>query len=360
MSVLQADDIQSLVAFTQSKVDKHKYTDLMTDTTEHIALPQLMNEERVEESTGRDISWMLVTGTDQTAKAVGLWQQDDYSRGDDAARATMPWRHIHAYAAYDDHEIALNGGAEQILNMVQVQEDKVAVDWAEYFESFFWGKPETSADTLTPYGLKMYVKKDILTTSAGDSWPTNAGGFNGGNPAGFTSGVGGVDSSTVTRWANWACKYTQVSKKDLLRKLKYAELKTNFIPPTDIPQNLRSNRGRAYYTGIQNTIELNEILATQNDNLGDLQGFEGNTLFMRKPVKYVPKLDADPDAPFYGINWASLSVEVLRGWWMRRLGPNRLVGTQHNVLVTDHDTSLNLKCTNRRLNFVMSKADSDA
>ncbi len=144
-----------------------------------------------------------------------------------------------------------------------------------------------------------------------------------------------------------------------MRKLKLAEFKTNFKPPTDIALNLRNNRGRAYYTEIQNTIELNEILATQNDNLGDLQGFEGQTMFMRKPVVYVPKLDGDSDRPFYGINWATLSVQVSKGWWMRRLGPNRLIGTQHNVFATDHDTSLNLKCTNRRANFVMSTANSD-
>ncbi len=359
MSVLQADDIQDLLTFTQSKVDRHTYTDLMTDTTEHIALPKLMNEERAKETTGRDISWLLITGTDQTAKAVGLFQHDDYGRGDDAVKATIPWRHIHAYSIYDEHEVSLNGGPEQLLDMVQVQEDKSATDTAEYFETFFWGKPATSADTLTPYGIKMYVKKSITGTSAGDSWTTNAGGFNGGNPTGFTSGVGGVSSSTVARWSNWACKYVQVSKKDLLRKLKYAEQKTHFVPPTDIPLNLRSNRGRAYYTGIKNTVEMNELLATQNDNLGDLQGFEGQTLFMRKPVVYVPKLDDDSDNPFYGINWATMSVEVLKGWYMRRLGPNRLIGTQHNVFATDHDTSLNLKCTDRRRNFVLSTADSD-
>ncbi len=359
MSTVVVDDIQDLLTYTQSKVDKGTYTDLMTDTTEHIALPKIMNEERVEEKTGRDISWMLVTGTDKTAKAVGLFQQDDYGRSDHGKKATIPYRHIHAYSLYDEHEISLNGGPEQILDMIQVGEDQSLVDTAELFETFVWGKPATSADELTPYGFKMYIVKNITGTSAGDSWPTNAGGFNGGNPTGFSSGVAGVDVANVARWKNWACKYTDVSKLDLLRKLKYAELKTNFVPPTDIPLNLRSNRGRAYYTGIQNTIELNEILSTQNDNLGDLQGFQGQTLFMRKPVVYVPKLDDDSDGPFYGINWATFSVQVLKGWWMRRQGPNRLIGSQHLVFATDHDTSLNLKCTNRRANFVMSTANSD-
>ncbi len=361
MSTVQADDIQDLLTFTQSKVDKGTYTDLMTDTTEHVALPKIMNEERVTEKTGRNISWLLVTGTDQTAKAVGLFQQDDYGRGDAAVTVEIPYRHINAYSLYDEHEISMNGGPEQILDMVQVQEDKALVDTAEYFETFFWGKPTSSSDEKTPYGVKMYVKKSITGTSAGDSWPTNSGGFNGGNPAGFSSGVGGVSSSTETRWANWACLYTEVSSLDLLRKLKYAELKTTFTPPTDIPMNIRSNRGRAYYTGIQNTIELNELLRTQNDNLGtDLHSFEGQTMFMRKPVVYVPIIDTlDSDDAFYGLNWATLSVQVLAGWWMRRLGPNRLIGEQHNVFATDHDTSLNLKCTDRRKNFVLSKTDSD-
>ncbi len=360
MSVVQADDIQDLLTFTQSKVDKHKYTDLMTDTTEHVALPKLMNTERVVEKTGRDISYMLVTGTDQTASAVGLFQQDDYGRGDHGVKVTIPYRHIHAYSMYDEHEIAMNGGAEQILDMIQVQEDASLVDFAELFETFFWSKPASSSDVLTPYGVKMYVVKSIIGTSAGDSWPTNSGGFNGIDPAGFSAGVGGVAVADVARWKNWACKYVEVSKLDLLRKLKYAELKTNFTPPTDLALNIRSNRGRAYYTGIQNTIELTELLETQNDNLGpDLHTFEGQTMFMRKPVVYVPQLDGDSDAPFYGINWATMVMQVLAGWWMRRLGPNRLIGTQHNVFATDHDTSLNLKCTDRRKNFVMAKANSD-
>ena len=99
MSTVVVDDIQDLLLFTQSTVDKHTYTDLTTDTTEHIALPKIMNEERVEEKTGRDISWMLITGTDQTAKAVALFQQDDYARSDHGVKATIPYRHIHAYSS---------------------------------------------------------------------------------------------------------------------------------------------------------------------------------------------------------------------------------------------------------------------
>lgn len=359
-SVVQADDIQDLLTFTQSKVDKHKWTDLTTDTTEHIALPKIMAAEKVVEKTGRNISWKLITGTDQTAKAVALFQQDDYGRGDHGETAEIPYRHIHSYSMYDEHEVDLNGGAEQILDLVKTQETLAEIDTAEFFEAFFWSKPATSADNKTPYGIKMYIVKDITGTSAGDEWPGNFGGFNGGNPTGFSSGVGGVSSGDVARWANWACKYAEVTKLDLLRKLKLAEHTTLFLPPTDIPLNMRSSRGRSYYTNLQNTIELEELLETRNDSLGaELYSYEGQTVFRRKPVMYVPKLDDDSDDPFYGINWATMSIQVLAGWWMRRLGPYRLKGTQHNVFVTDHDTTLNLKCTDRRRNFVMSKADSD-
>ena len=360
MSVVQADDIQDLLTLTQENVDKHVWTDLTTDTTEHIALPKLMASERVVESGGRNIGWTLITGTDKTAKAVALFQRDDYARGDHAVKASIPWRHIHSYAMYDEHEVAMNSGADQILDLVELQESLAEIDTHELFEQFFWSKPDTDADEKTVYGVKMYIVKNITGTSDGVTWPDNFGGFNGGDPTGFSSGVGGVKTGDVARWANWSCKYSEVSEMDLLRKLKLAEHKTQFKPPTDIPQNLRSSRGRVYYTELQNIIELERLLATQNDNLGlDLYKYEGQVMFMRKPVVYVPELDNDSDRPFYGINWATLSMHVLNGWWMKRLGPNRLIGTQHNVFVTDHDTTLNLKCTDRRRNFVMSTANSD-
>jgi hypothetical protein len=75
------------------------------------------------------------------------------------------------------------------------------------------------------------------------------------------------------------------------------------------------------------------------------------------PVTWVPFLEANTANPVYGINWGSLKPAFLAGEYMREEGPTA-ASNQHSVFVTHVDTTLNLMCSNRRLNFVLGTGNT--
>ena len=75
-------------------------------------------------------------------------------------------------------------------------------------------------------------------------------------------------------------------------------------------------------------------------------------MFRQTPVTWVPFLETATANPVYGINWGVLKPAFLAGEYMREEGPTP-ASTQHSVFVTHVDTTLNLMCTNRRMNFVL-------
>src|SRR5690606_3042281 len=94
-------------------------------------------------------------------------------------------------------------------------------------------KPADSDDKLAPFGIPYWVVKD------------STAGFNGGNPSGFSSGAGGLDSSRHTRWANYTDSYTNVTKADLIKKMRTAYRKIRFKSPMNVP-DYRRGRGDQY------------------------------------------------------------------------------------------------------------------
>ena len=76
-------------------------------------------------------------------------------------------------------------------------------------------------------GIPFWLQKDATTNVNG--------GFEGGNPAGFSGGAGGIDSDAYPRWRNWTFGYTNVTVDDLVKKVKKALTFTHFMPPVQHP-----------------------------------------------------------------------------------------------------------------------------
>ena len=238
----------------------------------------------------------------------------------------------------------------RLVNLLQTSRVDAMTDLAELMEGNFWSKPTSSSDNLAPYGVPYWINTTSYSTT---------GGFNGGRPTGFTD-VGGLDPNTYSRWKNWNAQYVAVSKSDLIRKWREAATKTEFKPPVDGPfSNMKSNWG--YYTDYTVLGTLEEILESQNDNLGnDVASKDGNTIFRRIPVEWVPYFHnnsgtGDTTNPIYGINWAVFKPCFLQGEYMKetKVQPHPY---QHRTLVSYTDCTMNFSCVDRRRGgFVLSK-----
>jgi hypothetical protein len=217
------------------------------------------------------------------------------------------------------------------------------VSFYELLEELLWSKPTDSGNTKDPFGLAYWVVKNATE------------GFNGGNPSGFSDGRAGIDTTEYPRWANWTAQYAQITKEDLVRKMRRAHRRTRFRSPVSHATPNLGAMKNGIYTNDTVIGLLEEALEAQNMNLGnDLASKDGRTLFKSTPVTYAPKLDDDSTDPIYMLDWKWLSIGVLAGW-ENNLSKPYMVPGKHLVRRVDLDASLNMVCTDLRRQTVISK-----
>jgi len=337
MPVLSHDQILDLVTTTQKNLGPMKWTEIATDLTNYEVLSKMLVKSKVEFHTGDGVQRNVMTDTSDAARHVGLFNEDNVNTDDVMQTIDVPFRHSTTNYAFDRREKAINGGPEQIVDLIKVRRADSMISLAELMEDTFWSKPTDSTDKITPYGIKYWM---VSSTSEG---------FNGGNPSGFTSGAGNLDSSTYTRWANYTNQYAAVTKADLITKMRKAHRKTDFKSPVDIP-SYRGSMGHTYriYLNEPTIAAMEDIGESTNENLGrDLAPMDDKMTFRSNPLVYTPKLDSDSTNPLYFINWGVLKIFFLKGEHLRESGPLLSPGS-HNVYNNHIDLSWNTLCVNRR------------
>jgi len=345
MAFLQADDIADLIKTTQRDLGRMKWTDISYSLQEYVALPMLLQREKVSFQSGFGIQWNVATATSGAAKDTELYATDSVNVSDVMQTANIPWRHVTTNYAIERREVAMNRAPAEIVDLVRIRRNDSMIDLAKHMEERFWTKPASSSDNQRMYGIPYWIVYPGTVSVA-------SGAFEGGNPGGFSAGAGNLDSTTYSSWKNWAATYTAITSTDLIRKWRRAATFTNFKAPVPSPSyNTGNNYG--YYTNYNVIGPLEEALEAQNDNLGnDIASKDGRLLFRQVPVTWVPYLESNTANPVYGINWGCLKPAFLAGEYMREEGPTP-ASSQHTVFVTHVDTTLNLMCTNRRMNFVL-------
>lgn len=343
---IQASQIDDLVVTTQKHLGKMRWTEIAMDLQDYIALRRILNKKKVKFQGGTEIQWNVMVDYNNTAKLTGLFAKDTTNVGDAMTTASIPWRHATTSYAYDRREVAMNRPTKvQIVDLVETRRAQAMMGLADLMEDIFWGKPDDSDDTLTPYGVEYWIVK----ASSGED------GFVGGNPDGFTSGCAGLNATTYPNWKNYAADYAAIDDDDFLEKLRRAARKTKFKSPVKHKDyDLGSNYG--YYTNDTVLTALEKLLRASNDNLGrDFHKFQGEVYFKKSPIEWVPKLEDETDDPFYGINWGLFQPVFLAGEYMNEMPPQK-APEQHTVSVVYIDLSFNFRCTNRRMGgFVLSK-----
>jgi hypothetical protein len=342
MAVLQADDIADIAIAGLRAQGRFRLTDIASALQDYVGFRNLMRANRVTVGSGYGMQWQMMFQTSGAWHRSGLFEVDNVNVGDVLVSANIPWRHWNTNYAIEVREIAMNTGVEQIVDLAMVRRKDAMLDMIEGVESDIWEVP-ASGNTDQIYGFDYWLVYNATT------------GINGGNHGNFSSGPGNVSSSTYTRWKNGTFNYTNVSKDDLIKKWREVATKTRFMNAAELPEYGSGTEKRGYYTNYTVLGQLESLLEAQNDNLGnDLASKDGRTLFRQTPVTWVPQLDGKTGDPVYGINWDTFNFGFLPGEFMAdRKGNSR----SHTTSEFHNDTSVNLRCTDRRKNFVGATED---
>lgn len=338
--VLTPQGLNDLVATTLRDLGKPRFTEIATDLQRHTAMKNLLRKNRVTLQSGTGVQWDVMVNHSGSAANVGLGAADVVNIVDTMVQATADWRNTTANYGFIGQEISMNREPARIVDLIKERRIACMISLAELMEGNFWGPPVASTDSVTPWGVNMWVVKNATE------------GFNGGAPSGYTSI--GLNPTTYPRWQNWTYQYTAVSRDDFVRHARKMATFIDFEPPVDGIPTFNTGDSYGYYTNYGVIGPLEEALESQNDNLGnDIASKDGKVIFRRVPVQWVPKLEADTTNPFYALNWGWLKTIILEGWWLKETNVPVYPG-QHTMSAHFLDCTYQWVTKNRRCHGVMA------
>jgi hypothetical protein len=345
MAGIPFSDIDDAVLLTQENlVKKGAFLDLQTDLSDHVAVREMWKERKKVFSGGHPWEFEAQVDHNHSARAVGMFETDGSALTDTMIQMSIQPRHVNAHYLYDQREPAFQRGGAAIVDLVQTRYVGMMVSFYELLEGFLWDKPEDDSDEKTPYGLQYWVTRDAVE------------GFNGGDPDGFATGRAGKKTVDYPRWANWTAQYAEVTKEDLIRKMRRGHRKTKFRSPVSHAQPDLGKMKNGIYANDSVIGIMEEILEAQNMNLGtDMDSMGGRVRFKGTPVQYAPYLDDDAQNPIYMLDWKWLAIGVLEGWENNLTKPY-MVPNKHLVRRVDLDATLQMVCTNLRRQAVFATA----
>jgi hypothetical protein len=339
-----ATRLHDLVTTTLRDLGKPNYTELATDTQDHVAWNELLQTNRVEMQSGTGVQWDVMVNHSQSARNQGLGGRDEIDIVDTMTSAQADWRGTTVNWAFLGPEIDMNAEPARIVDLVKQREAAAMIALAEKMESNFWGPPVASDDEVTPWGIKTWLVKNATT------------GFTGGAPSGYSTI--GLNPTTFSRWKNFAGLYGDITPDDLFALWSKAATLTKFKAPVKTP-TFDTGYKMAFYTNYAALAPMEQQLRVQNSDLGnDLAKYDGEVMFRRIPVRWVPRLDADTTNPVYGINWGSFKTIYLKNWWLRRTRVPIYPG-QHTMNATFLDCIYQWVMKNRRCHFVLATGTSE-
>jgi hypothetical protein len=353
MALLMPDQIADTINLIQKNYDKKKWVDISMPLQSYEFASRLFQQKgRIPEKGGTHLNWKIQTANLGNAKHSALWAIDNTGVKDLTQECEVPWSKQTTNFSYDIHEKLFHSDKTTIVEELKVRAHSMYNDYFTLMEEALWSTPTSSTqDPRPPLGIPHWVIKDATTTPAG--------GLEGGDPSGFSAGAGGLSSATFDQWDNWAFGYTNVTRDDLMSKVRVACYNTSFEAPHKFPDltggdDRRQNRW-VHYTTYAVREPLERLAEDRNDNLGsDAMRYYGMVLINGNPLRAVPYLDAnDSTDPWYGIDWSNLKYVYQRGAYMQK-HPPQTNSDAHTVRDVFMDCWGQFKCLNRRSMFVGS------
>jgi len=233
-----------------------------------------------------------------------------------------------------------NRGESRINDVIKPQRVAMMLRIATALEAAFFGAPDP-ANIKKPWGLKYWLVKNATQ------------GFNGGIPSGFSS-VAGVSLTDTPTFKNWTDTYSDITKGDLIKKLRKAHRRTNWRSPVQ-SQGMIGDFGkrRSLWMNEETISGFEDVGEGQNENLGrDVASMDDTIVFKKHPLNYVPYLDDDTTNPIYMLDDTTIKPFVLKGDNLRESSA-RISPRQHNSIEVFIDLSINFVMPNRRANAVL-------
>lgn len=355
MPVVQAESIDDVVKTVLATIPKPRWGMIAQNLVDYPILNQWLKSSNVKKSASHQLEHRLMVSQSETAKNVGLYDDDAYAVQDNFKTITVPWRHTTNNFIYDVLEKAFNEGnadalAHKIVDLIETRRIDCMLGIAEKMEIDFWGKPSSSTDETTPWGIQYWLK---LPTSG-------QRGHLGGDITGFSGGPGGLASDTYTNWKHYVADYDAFSDDDLSTEMRRAFRACNFKSPV---KTMTGEGAQGYQYKILTGEEVQEgliqIARAQNDNIGrDISAYDGGVVFKKIPFQYVPAIDetwTSTEYPIFMLDTKHLKVGVHSKNAWRETGPVPVAG-KHNVRACHYDVSWNVMCTDRRRQAVLARA----
>jgi hypothetical protein len=333
-------NIADMITTTLHDLGRGRFHQIAQELVEYYVLPRLLRKGNVRiQRSGIGIKETLMTKTGGAARWVGLNEEDAVQYSDVLDGLTVVWCRLTDNMTWERRMLLENRGEARINDVIKPQRVAMMLRIATALEEGYFGAPDAS-DVKKPWGLKYWIVKNATT------------GFNGGLPSGFST-VGGVSLTDSPTFKNYTFQYTDVSKGDLIKKLRTAHRKTNWRSPYKTSQMMSEfgNRRQLFLNEV--TISnIEDVGEGQNENLGrDIASMDDRIVFKRHPLIYIPYLDDDTTNPIYMNDTDTIKPIVLKGDYLRETDAQRSP-RQHNTFEVHVDLSVNFVCTNRRANAV--------
>lgn len=341
---LNYDQIDDAVLLTQQEfIKKGAFVNMQTDLTDHVAVREMWKDRKKVFQGGHPWRFDVQVDHNHSARTVGLYENDGSSINDTMIKGEVTPRHVNAHYLYDVREPDFQRGGAAIVDLVKTRYTAMMVSLYELLETLLWNKPVDSSNTKDPYGVAFWVTR------------SDQEGFFGKNPAGFSDGRAGISTDNYPRWANYTARYAEISKEDLIRKMRRASRRIAFRSVVSHAEPVVGGMKNGIYTNDSVIGLLEEILEASNMNLGnDIASKDGRTLFKGTPIIYAPKLNEDSSDPVYMLDWKWMAIGVLAGWENSLTKPTQVAG-KHTVRRVDLGGRRNIKKKNLRRQCVISK-----
>lgn len=333
-------DIVDMLTTTLHDLGRGRFYQIAQELAEFIVLPQLLKKGNIRvQTSGVGIKETFMNTTGGSSRWVGMLEEDSVNWSDLLDQITVNWCRLTDNMAWERRMLLENRGAARINNVIKPQRVAMMLRVAQALEEGYFDAPDAS-DIKKPWGLKYWIVKNATT------------GFNGGLPSGFTT-VGGVSLTDSPTFKNYTFQYTNITKADLIKKLRTAHRKTNWRSPVKQPEMVADFGMRRQLFVNEATIStIEDVGEAQNENLGrDIAPMDDKIAFKRHPITYVPYLDDDTTNPVYMVDMATMVPIVLKGDYLRESDAARSP-KQHNMFEVHVDLSINFVCVNRRANAV--------
>lgn len=293
MADISQSELVGVLARCMSTFRKKSWTDLAVTQPKYVMFKRLVKGlfKKKEKALGKDYRWKVRYGTAGSARNMGVFAEDVVPIQDSWTEGVADHRFFTANYAFSILERDLNDSAQEIINLINDRHSGTYIDMADLVENNIIGKPSSTTDKITPWGLKYW-----LTYNATE-------GFNGTNS---TFDRGGISESTYTAWRHYTFQYTNIDEADVCLKLDNAIDFCQFEPPYE-GENPGGFPKPDYEIFVAHSTKasLRTLAKSQNDNLGlDILAPTGQVVVKGVPFVWWPKLDALTSClPFIGLNW---------------------------------------------------------